>query len=194
MEVDDAEPAFNYYESEAIPQNVIETARILADDSNDQQKTNMLRHIKTNMAREGCNTSDDWVNCLTWDATKKDYFFNPSNRKLKKMGAVNQVNRGLGIREVQEYELRGGRVARHFEASELPMMLDFKDLFVTLRGASANENSPFWMQRFGFTAAILMETAVKTMRPGCYFGIANEKVLPSYIQSMLKAQQTKDMF
>ena len=72
MEVDDAEPAFNYYESEVIPQNVIETARILADDSNDQQKTNMLRHIKTNMAKEGCDTSDDWVNCLTWDATKKD--------------------------------------------------------------------------------------------------------------------------
>ena len=46
MEVDDAESAFNYYKSEEIPQNVIETARILADDSEEELKTNICRCAK----------------------------------------------------------------------------------------------------------------------------------------------------
>ena len=60
MEVDDGEifpkPAFEYNEGMSIPRGVIETAQTLVDDPNDQQKTNMLQFIKTNMAKDSYGT------------------------------------------------------------------------------------------------------------------------------------------
>ena len=191
MEVDDGDeiilrPAPQYEENTLIPQSAFEVAQTLTEDPNDLRKAEAMQTIRSTIARERFSTSEEWCNNLEYKSETNDFYFGSSR---KRRALANGVNTSLGINEVQQYEIQPCKQAQHFEASEMPMWIDFRDFFLTVRAAAANKSSPFWMQQFGLSAAMVFETAVKGMRPGTHIAISNEKNLPDWALSALKAKQ-----
>ena len=150
------EPIIDLYEKErqvllqrahaALPEKLNEEVFTQAEElirgESTTSKKELMKTLKGNLIK-GQSSPKEWMQNLVYRPDKEDLFYQPKQGGRPWI----EVNKKLGIVEVQTYELRTMKHAVNTYPSETEIYPSTDDFMATVRFASASERSIFWMQR-----------------------------------------------